>query len=312
MSHPFQEGKTYRNRVGEYMVQSIDGDEMTIRYVNGTSLVTKASLQARIWENIQFEEQMAREEERRLLAKQASQAARRRSARARRAKAKPTFGGFKTSDFEPKTRSIAWSSRVELGRSLAIELGRRSGGEFDQWIVPRKSEVHVGRATRYDRDARERQAAFFVAVDEAGVTFGLRVGNPGGKTAPDWPISGFLAAISEDDKPRRALRAAMKEHELYLDVYATDVSYHLVGHVEYQARGFLWQHETADQDLTRKMNWADLLEYLQSVAPGKQSDIFFRKEISPDDALQSGKELVGDIATVFEALLPAYDATVGE
>jgi hypothetical protein len=64
MSHPFEVGKTYRNRAGEYVVQALDDDRMTIRYQDGRILVTSAQMQARIWENIQFERQMARAEER--------------------------------------------------------------------------------------------------------------------------------------------------------------------------------------------------------------------------------------------------------
>jgi hypothetical protein len=311
MSQPFQEGKTYRNRVGEYEVQAIDGDELTIRYVSGTTLDTKASLQSRIWENIQFEEQMAREEERRLLAKQAALAARKRSARAKKAKAKPMFQGFQESDFEPKKRGLAWSTREEMGRSVAVELGKRTGEEFGQWIVPRKQAVHIGRVGHYERGTRERQSAFFVATDEQGVTFGFRVGNPGGKGQADWPITSFFATIAEDGKPRRELRAAMKKYELYLDVYATDVSYGQVAQVFWRPRGFLWQHETADQEMTRKMNWPDVVEYLQTVSPDKQSDIVLLKKFDPDYALKAGKDLVGEMATIFEDLLIVYNPTVG-
>ena len=63
MTHPFEEGKTYRNRRGEYVVQAIDGDRMVIKYVDGGTLETSARIQARIWENIHFEEQMVREQE---------------------------------------------------------------------------------------------------------------------------------------------------------------------------------------------------------------------------------------------------------
>ena len=105
MSHPFEVGKPYRNRVGEYVVQEIAGDQMVIRYVDGRTLTTSVTIQARIWENIQFEKQLARAEERRQQAQEARQAARRRTARR---KARPTFGGFEEADFETKTRGIAW------------------------------------------------------------------------------------------------------------------------------------------------------------------------------------------------------------
>src|SRR5512139_3464342 len=116
MSHPFEVGKSYRNRAGEYTVQALDGDKMTIRYQDGRTLVTSAQMQGRIWENIQFERQMARAEERQRQALEARKSTRQRTGRERPARPKPTFGGFEASDFEPKKRGIAWTSRRELGR----------------------------------------------------------------------------------------------------------------------------------------------------------------------------------------------------
>jgi hypothetical protein len=313
MSHPFEVGKTYRNRIGEYVVQSIEGEQMTIRYVSGTTgtLETSVAIQTRIWENIQFEEQMVRAEERQRQAREARLATRKRTTRAKRAKAKPSFAGFEKSDFEPRKRGIAWSSREPLGKVLAYELGQRVKGEFGQWIVPRQSEVHVARKDDYDRNTRDRNAALFVAVNDQGVSFGFRVGKPHGKVKDDWPWSALLVALSDGQKVRRALRAAMKKHELSLDVYVEEMSYRQVGQISVQDRGFLWQHETAEQEMTRRMNWAQLVEYLETAAADKRSDLFLRKYVSVDAALQAGAAMSAVIATLFQALLPVYDACVG-
>jgi hypothetical protein len=311
MNHPFQVGKSYRNRAGEYVVQDIVGEEMVIRYVGGSTLKTRVSIQARIWENIQFEEQMAREEERRQLAQEASLAARRRTAREKRAKAKPKFQGFQKSDFEPKKRGIAWSSREQLGKHLAHELGQRAEGDFGDWIVPRQSQIHVARKEHYDRDARDRRAAFFVVVDEKGVDYGFRVGRPGGKAKARWHILAFLAILDADGKPRRALRLAMRTLDLSLDVYAMDVSYGQVGRIVVQERGFLWQHETAEEETTRRMNWKQMADYLRGVARGKQCEIVLRQHMPAKKALKAGAKVSSEMLTVFEALLPVYDATVG-
>jgi len=308
MWHPFQVGKTYRNRHGEYVVQAIDGDEMTIRYVGGGTLKTKVSIQARIWENIQFEEQMARDQEREKLAQEARQAARKRAAQAKREKAQPVFGGFVETDFEPRKRGFAWASRKELGRLLAREMGRRTEAEYGFWLVPRKPEVHVARQGHYDRDSRDSRAAFFVAVNEQGVAYGLRVGNPGGKPKKSWHSPAFLAALGEDSRPRRALRAAMKGYDLSLDIYARDVRYERVARVLVQDRGLLWQRETAEQEETRRMSWQDLVEYLRTVAFKQQSDVFIRRLVPPAAALEAGKEVANEILQVFEALLPLYEA----
>ncbi|MFC2036684.1 hypothetical protein ACFLYD_01770 [Chloroflexota bacterium] len=311
MSHPFEVGKTYRNRLGEYVVQDIDGEQMTIRYVGGGLLATSVDIQARIWENIQFEEQMQREDERLRLAREARLASRKRSLRAKAEKAKPVFGGFQESDFQPKKRGIAWSSREELGKALAYELGQRTEGSFSQWIVPRQSKVHVARKDHYDRDARDEAAAFFVAVSEQGVTYGFRVGKPDGEVQDESPWSAFAAALGEDPAFRRMLRAAMKKYELSLDVYAMEMSYGQVGQISVQPRGFLWQHETADQEMTQRMSWQDLVAYLHSDAFGKRSELYLRHYLPGDAALEAGPAVAGLIATVFESLVLVYDASVG-
>jgi hypothetical protein len=311
MSHLFEVGKTYRNRVGEYVVQAIDGDQMTIRYVSGGTLATNVAVQTRIWENIQFEEQMVREEERQRLAREERLAARKRAARAKAEKAKPQFNGFQENDFASKKRGIAWSSRQEMGKFLAYELGQRTEGAFGQWIVPRQSKVHVARQEFYDRDARDRVAALFVAVDDQGVTYGFRAGKPDGKVKAQWPWSALLAALADDQKVRRALRSVMKAHEVSLDVYAMEVSYGQVGQITIQDRGFLWQHETAEQAMTRRMNWEQLVDYLQTAASDKRCDLYLRKRLPAGAALKSGAAVSGEILAVFEALLPVYDATAG-
>jgi len=310
MSHPFEVGKTYRNRSGEYVVEAIEGDRMTIRYVGGRTLETSVSIQTRIWENIQFEEQMHREEERSRLAKEARLAARKRTSRAKAAKAKPTFDGFQEDDFESRKRGLAWSSRDPLGKVLAYNLSQRTSAEFLHWIVPRQPRIHVGRKDHYDRDAQDANAAFFVHVTELGVACGFRVGKPDGKEKDESPWASLLAALDNDEKLRRSLRAAMKAHDLSLDVYAMGVSYAQVGRISLQPRGFLWQHETEEQEMTRKMNWGQLVEYLNTVAPGARVGLHLRQQIPPAAALEAGDSIAGSIVDLLESLLPVYDASI--
>jgi len=311
MSHPFEVGKTYRNRNGEYIVQVLEGDQMTIRYVSGGTLQTSVAIQARIWENIHFEYQMKQEEEKRRLAREARVEARRRKAAAKKALAEPKYGGFQESDFEPKKRGIAWSGREQAGKALAYQLSERTKGDFDSWIVPRKSQVHVARKECYDRETRDTNAAFFVVVDERGVKYGFRTGKPGGKENAKWPWSILLATLTDDMNVRKSVRAAMKDQELALDVYVEEGSYRRVGQVLLQGRGFLWQHETAEQEMTRKMNWNQLVEYLQTVAPKKRCDLFLCKHLTPETALELGAGATDEMCAVFESLLRVYNASVG-
>jgi hypothetical protein len=307
MSHPFEVGKPYRNRNGEYEVLDIEGEWMKIKYESGGTIQTRVVVQARIWENIQFEEQMAREEERQRLAKEEQLEARRRLAIAKKAKDKPKFAGFKKADFAEKKRGIAWGTRRELGKVLEYEMKERTKNDYGSWIVPRKPAVDVARKDRWDADARETNAAFYVSATVEGLAYGFHVGKPAGKVKANWPWKDFMAMVGEDNKARRALRAMMKQHELSLDVWVEETSYTQVAKVTIEDRGFLWQHETADQETTRKMNWPKLADYLETVAPDRRCDVFVSKRLSPGEAVKAGAGISAQILTLLEALQVAYD-----
>jgi hypothetical protein len=310
MSHPFEVGKTYRNRHGEYVVQAIEGDRMKIRYVGGGTLETRVGIQARIWENIQFEKQMARAEERRQLAREARLEARRRAAKARRAAARPKFSGFEEDNFEVLSRGLAWKGRKELGRVLAYELEQKTKKSYGYWIVPRQSRVHIALKEQYDRETRNRNAAFFVAAGERGVTYGFRISKPEGKAKADWAWPTLLNHLLAEEGTRQALHAAMKEHELSLDVYAMQVSYGQIARVKAQDDGFLWQQETAEQEVHREMDGQELADYLQTVAPEKRSALFVRKRLAPEAAIQGGAGIAKELAGVLEALVPLLEASI--
>jgi hypothetical protein len=310
MSHPFEVGKRYRNRLGEYVVQTIDGIHMTIRYEDGRTLDTKVDIQARIWENIQFEKQMAMAEERRRLAAEERKAARQRAARARRERAKPTFDGFEASDFEPKTRGIAWHSRKELGRVLAYELSRRLEGTFGYWIVPRRSKLHVALREAYETEERETNAAFLMAAAEEGLSYGFTVGKPKGRSKAAWPWRILMANLEKNDSVRKALYEAMAKNDLQIDVWAMEKSYGQVARITAEGKGFLWQHEDEEQEVSQKMNGEELAEYLKSVTPTKRCELHVRKRIPPKNAVAAGSEVSDEILTVIESLMPIYDASV--
>ncbi|MFO7540066.1 MAG: hypothetical protein R6X32_18660 [Chloroflexota bacterium] len=59
MDHPFTIGGRYQNRNGSYKVLSLADDQMTILYENGRVHTANIRLQARIWENIEMEENAA-------------------------------------------------------------------------------------------------------------------------------------------------------------------------------------------------------------------------------------------------------------
>lgn len=310
MAHPFEVGKTYRNRQGEYVVLAIDGDRMTIRYVGGGTLVTSVSIQARIWENIQFERQMARAEERRRQAQEARLAARQQAIQSRRARARPAFAGFQESDFETKKRGVAWSSREEVGKALTQYLNRHTGGNFSHWLVPYHPLIHVAQRGAYYREVVERNVAFFVALGESGVSFGLYVGKPDGPAEAEWPWSAFVAALANEEVCR-LLRRAMEAHSFAMEVYTTTINYGRVARITVQGEGFVWQHEDAGQEVTRTMSPAEVADYVRELAPEKRCEVYLQRQVPLAEAVKAGAGIADEIGAVFEALLPVYRASIG-
>jgi len=311
MSHPFEVGKIYRNRVGQYVVEWIEGDNMKIRYTEGGTLVTDVNIQARIWENIQFEQQMAHVEERRRQAQEARTEARKRRARTRRTHTPPEFDGFEAADFDVEGRGIAWSGRRDMGRVLAYELTQRARGTYDHWIVPYQAEVHVAQKGQYDTDNRDLNVAIFVSAGEDGVSYGLQVGKPGGKEKPNWPWSTLMSALNEEEALRESLRSVMSQHDLQLMAYATDISHEQVGRITVEDDNFVWKHEAQDQEMVREMTGKEMVDYLRSLAPGKRSDLYLGKSVPPEEAIKAGKKIVDEIVAVCELLLPLYEAAIG-
>jgi hypothetical protein len=308
MSHPFEEGKQYRNRIGEYVVEWIEDDKMKIRYVAGGTLVTEVGIQARIWENIQFEQQMAHVEERRRQAQEARTEARKRRGRTRRTYAPPEFDGFEPDDFQAEGRRIAWSGRRDMGRVLAFELTQRARGTYDHWIVPYQSQVHVALKDHYDADHRELNAAFFVSTDDQGASYGLQVGKPKGKEKPDWAWPTLLEALGKEESLRDSLRSVMRQHQLQLVVYATDVSHEQVGRITVEEDNFVWQHATESQELVREMTGKEVAAYLHDLAPGNRCDLYLGKWIPAGEASEAGSKIVDRILAVCESLLALYEA----
>jgi hypothetical protein len=56
----FEVNETYANRKGNYTVLSVDAPRMTVRYEDGTTAELNMNIQARIWENIQSEQEARR------------------------------------------------------------------------------------------------------------------------------------------------------------------------------------------------------------------------------------------------------------
>jgi hypothetical protein len=118
-------------------------------------------------------------------------------------------------------------------------------------------------------------------------------------------------SLGETDSLSESLREALVKNALQIDVWAEGTSYGRVARITAEGKGFLWEHEDAEQEVSRQMNGGELAEYLKSVAPTKRCELHVRKHVPPQEATEAGPAVSDDMLTVFEALMPIYDASVG-
>jgi len=122
----------------------------------------------------------------------------------------------------------------------------------------------------------------------------------------------LLTALSGDEGLRNTLRSSMEQHNLSLMVYGTTTSYGQVGRVMVEEGGFVWEHEEPGQEIRREMSGKQLADYLQTVTPEKRADIYVGRQVSKEEAMGARGKIVTQILTVYEALLPLYDASSGK
>lgn len=166
MPHPFQVGGTYRNRAGSYEVIAIQGDEMTIRYRDGTTIESPISAQERIWENIQIDEE----------AEMSGTSAAVKHSQPATSTTATRFNGFTADDFGTLEGS-KWRSQKALGGVLSQHLRTQTGQPFKSWAVRRRLELHLAREDKYDFNRPLPCAKLFV-YSHHNLAFGFYIETP--------------------------------------------------------------------------------------------------------------------------------------
>lgn len=205
MTHPFQVGGTYANRKGSYEVVSLDplAGRMVIRWVDsGETVESEIGLQARIWENMGWEEQekvrQAAEEE----------------ARYQRGYGEG-FAGLVESDFKTSTENTTWRSRQGLPGRVSKLLSVGTPYTFVSWSIYGWPVAFLTHREDYQMAAFEmgaRKAKYTIELDERYAYYGFYIERNSGPMDDTWDWPRFLAALKSRANLLAIVEQAESEH----------------------------------------------------------------------------------------------------
>jgi hypothetical protein len=305
MDHPFEVGKMYRNRRGEYSVVAIQEPLMLIRYSDGTTLRTRVDLLARIWANIQFEAAAEREEER--LA--ASREVRRRGGGARRAVIQGRKAeALREADFQAGVSGTTWRARTHLGGLLAQGLSLATPYEFQSYAVYRQAWAQVALPDHYDVKYKRRQAKFVFGLDAGQVTYGFYIERNDGPMDEGWHWPRMVRILEVDGALQAELQVAMRMQALEWRMVAHARSEPLAV-VTATVDALQWARSV--DDVPEPLSWAEFAAWLGALDPEIWWNLWLVTGLPKADALDAGLAIADSAVAVFRALLPLYEASAG-
>ncbi len=306
MKENFLIGEHYRNRRGPYEVVNINGDQMVIRYEDGTLLSTTVTQQRRIVLDMEYDARAAAigNESKQKNGDKGSRGGSSPPIRIKEAH----FEGFRDTDFQPGTADTTWRSRKALGGVLAQRLVQRTSCDFQSWSVPRWPWVHIARTSHYRRKVAGAHAdiRFEVWLDESKARFGLSIerGSASDLEGPViWDWFRFLPTLSQNEVVQQAVQKAMIEHGVILDIGFKK----LAQQVRWEENSLFWIESGERASIT----WSDVAQRLKVIDANAWVDVVMCRKLSKDDAIARGAAIVDDIIPVFLSLLPVYEAVTG-
>ena len=300
MEAPFEVGKTYRNRNGEYEVVSLDGPGMVIRYADGSLLRTTVDVQARIWQNIQMEAQVEREQQR---AESHSRLKRRGGRRGL------DFQGLEDHDFQEGVGGTSWRARTSFGGRLAQRMTDTTSYFFQSYAIYRRAVLHIAQPKHYSARTKRQEAKYEFSLNAERARFGFYIEKNRGPMDGTWHWPYLMEALQKDPGLQQAVEKAMHEHNLQWELFIWDDG-GLVARVWASEEGLL--RESQDGAGQQATSLPEFVTQLRGLEAEKWADLYLCTYLAKEKALAAGPSLVDPVAEVFRALLPLYEASTGQ
>ncbi len=284
----FVVGETYTNEKGPFKVISIERNTMVIEWESGESIETTVSFQRRIQERRLWERQMKEK-------KAAASSSKARSASGR--KPGSTFEGFHPEDFKKAISRTPWRSRSQFGGAVTSRL-QSSRLNFNSWAAKRRNEVHWADSDHWKTKSVDYPAKFFARADQDTLAWGFYIErpDPGRKASPDWDR--FLAWLRKGENDDWLRGVAREQGLVVYDAHQRSFAGVLEpGESHWMLNGSV----AADQQ-------NQLVEIIDSWSSDSWLDLMIAKKIPKEEAIERGRDVATDVATLFGELFPLYEA----
>lgn len=292
--HPFKVGEKYRNRLGDYQVVSLDGEDMVIQYDDGSLLETTVGMQERIWLNVLADELAEANE---LLARSKS------SSRS----ASRSFRGLHSGDFQDGVTGTSWRRKSDLGGLLAAKLSENTPYEFESHVVRARPVLHIARAAHYESKRSHWLTKLFLDLNETRARFGfsVAVGNGGMDEPGDW--DSVLRSLADEAMQRKS-EGAMRRTGLHWEIYDSDDE-QMLAQIEPGEEEAQLSWQSPDQEQAELVTWAEFLSRLEALAEAEGCKLYLCSRMDKDQAIATGGELPSSLLQVYRAILPIYEVS---
>lgn len=297
MDHPFKVGEKYRNRKGEYEVVQLDQDDMTVRYSDGSLMKSAIELQARIWENIQFEEKRKTSE------KQTKKQV------VKNPKRKPTFQGLEENDFQKGVAGTCWRARTGLGGYLSQQMCDTTSYDFQSYSIYRRAEVHIASPDWYDETHSFKKAKFVFNLNPDYARCGFYVEKNNGEMDDTWDWNRFIGGLESLSDQQKTIEKTMEQDHLHWELFLWSQG-ELPIEVEVTTEGLLWRDPK--ENINTPIDWAQFIRRLHAIPENEWCDLFLCRHIDKTEAIAAGLCLVESVTEIYRTLLPYYEVSIKE
>lgn len=287
MNHPFKVGQTYENTIGAYTVLDISPPKMQVQYEDGVQATLAIEIQGRIWQRIEDERVLAREEfERRTKVK----------------RFKNVFGGFSENDFKNNVAGTSWRGREGLAGLVSRQLSDKSGLDFTSWAIYRRPQffVYLPHLPMFNQAEGVKLPKFIVHLSEENVLYGLYIEKSDEVMNNEWYWPRFLKLLAET------------RWQEYIIEAMTDWGMTWILRFEEKIEGTKNYMVSADGVVSSFgegssfATFSEFLAYLQSLPHDQWCNLYLAKTMAKEEAIALREKVGLPISDMLNALSPLY------
>lgn len=287
MDHPFEIGKIYENNKGLYTVLSISPPKMQIQYLKGSKSAINIKIQARIWDRIQTERAIAKEEQQR---------------RKKASRLSITFLGLEEGDFKENVAGTTWRSRQSLGGLVSQHLSDINGNEFHSIAIYRRPQffVYPPKLPMNNQEEGVKLPKFVVQLNSERLLYGFYIEKSDEPMGSAWYWLRFLNLLSEEVWQEN-LENIMIERELQWilrleERNSTSDTY--VPSNEIIIPPFAKSPEFS--------SFSEFVAYLRTLPSQQWCNLFIAKTMAKNEAIELKEKVSQPISHTFNALVPMF------